>query len=202
VLKSISRYNMLTRENRVIVAVSGGPDSVCLLHALGELEMNLAGVAHFNHKLRGEESEGDERFVAALASRLGIPFYRAQARVGDAGGNLEETARYARREFLLGLIRDRAGDRIALGHTRDDQAETVLFRVLRGSGLAGLAGIQPVTADGFVRPLIQVTRAGVLEFLKARGIEWREDRSNQDARFARNRIRRQKAGGGEMCPAK
>ena len=180
---------MLTRENRVIVAVSGGADSVCLLHALRELEMNVAGVAHFNHKLRDEESEADERFVAALARRSGIPFYRAAARIGERGGNLEQAARRARREFFQGLMRDGAGDRIALGHTQDDQAETVLFRILRGSGLAGLAGIHPVTEDGFVRPLIQVTRKDVLQFLKARRIEWREDRTNQDARFARNRIR-------------
>jgi len=189
VLETISRYSMLTRENRVIVAVSGGADSVCLLHALRELEMNVAGVAHFNHKLRDEESEADERFVAALARRSGIPFYRAAARIGERGGNLEQAARRARREFFQGLMRDGAGDRIALGHTQDDQAETVLFRILRGSGLAGLAGIHPVTEDGFVRPLIQVTRKDVLQFLKARRIEWREDRTNQDARFARNRIR-------------
>ncbi|HLX45092.1 MAG TPA: tRNA lysidine(34) synthetase TilS [Bryobacteraceae bacterium] len=180
---------MLTRENRVIVAVSGGADSVCLLHALRELEMSLAGVAHFNHKLRGEESDADEHFVTAMASRMGIPFYRAEAHVGAAPGNLEQTARRVRREFLSGLMRDGAGDRVALGHTQDDQAETVLFRILRGSGLAGLAGVHPVTEDGFVRPLIQVTRADVLEFLNARGIEWREDRTNQEVRFARNRIR-------------
>jgi len=191
VLKTISRYSMLTPENRVIVAVSGGADSVCLLYALREMGMNVAGVAHFNHRLRGEESEGDLRFVAELAARMGVPFYRAEAQVGEAPGNLEQAARLARRGFFLGLMRDGAGDRVALGHTRDDQAETVLFRVLRGSGLAGLAGVHPVTEDGLVRPLIQVTREDVLEFLRARGISWREDRTNQDFRFARNRIRHQ-----------
>src|SRR5271168_4907497 len=123
---------MLTPENRVIVAVSGGPDSVCLLHVLREIGMNVAGVAHFNHLLRGEESREDERSVAGMAARMGVPFYRAEGRVGDAAGNLEQVSRRARREFLLGLLRDGAGDRVALGHTRDDQAETVLFRVLRG----------------------------------------------------------------------
>jgi tRNA(Ile)-lysidine synthase len=187
VIKTISRYRMIGAGDRVIAAVSGGADSVCLVHVLREARANLAGLAHFNHKLRGEASEEDERFVAALAARLGLPFYRAEGLPGP--GNLEQEARRARRAFFLELIRDGAGNRVALAHTRDDQAETVLFRVLRGSGLTGVAGIHPVTAEGFIRPLIGVTRSEVLEFLRARGIEWREDSSNLDLRFARNRIR-------------
>jgi tRNA(Ile)-lysidine synthase len=147
----------------------------------------VSGVAHFNHKLRGEASEDDERFVAALAAKLNLPFYRAEARLG--AGNLEQAARRARHGFFAGLIQDGAADRIALGHTRDDQAETVLFRLLRGSGLAGLAGIHPVTQAGFIRPFIDITRAEVTEFLSSRGIVWREDASNREPRFARNRIR-------------
>ncbi|HTS77749.1 MAG TPA: tRNA lysidine(34) synthetase TilS [Bryobacteraceae bacterium] len=189
VRRTVSRYRMLAPGDRVIAAVSGGPDSVCLLHVLREIEAKLAGVAHFNHKLRGEESDGDEHFVASLAARMGLPFYRAEAGLEQARGNLEQRARRDRREFLLGLMRDGAGDRVALGHTRDDQAETVLFRMMRGSGLRGLAGVLPVTADGFVRPLIGVTRTEILSFLRARGIAWREDSSNFDRRFARNRIR-------------
>ena len=102
-----------------------------------------------------------------------------------ANDNLEQAGRRARRAFFAQL----AADRVALGHTRDDQAETVLFRLLRGSGLRGLAGIHPVSG-GYIRPLIDVTRAEVEEFLGARGIAWREDSSNLDPRFARNRIRR------------
>jgi len=187
VLASVARHGMLPRGARVVVAVSGGADSVCLLHILREIGGNVAGVAHFNHKLRGEESDEDERFAAALASRLDLPFYRSQAPPG--AGNVEQEARRDRRDFFLGLIRDGACERIALGHTRDDQAETVLFRILRGSGLAGLAGIHPVTGDGFVRPLIEVSREEVRDFLRSRGIGWREDSSNRDSRFARNRIR-------------
>jgi tRNA(Ile)-lysidine synthase len=220
VLKAISRYNMLGADGRVIAAVSGGADSVCLAHVLRELTLShklthgagdvLVGIAHFNHKLRGEASEEDERFVAALAAELGVPFYRdedpgrglsdriEEARPGGraAGegarptqGNLEQNARRARREFFGRLIKGGVADRVALGHTRDDQAETVLFRMLRGSGLAGLAGIHPVTADGIIRPMLGVTRREVEEYLRERGIAWREDRSNQDLRFARNRIR-------------
>jgi tRNA(Ile)-lysidine synthase len=187
------RYNMLAPGDRVAAAVSGGADSVCLLSVLcelaGRLGVTVAGVAHLNHKLRGEASEEDERFVAALAARHGVPFYREEAAAGIAGGNLEQNARRERLKFFSRLIREGKADRIATGHTRDDQAETVLFRLLRGSGLAGLAGILPVTQEGLIRPLLDLSRAEVREFLRARGIAWREDGSNHDRRFARNRIR-------------
>lgn len=196
VLKAISRYNMLGPGSRVIAAVSGGADSVCLAHVLGELPQKngsgakLVGIAHFNHKFRGEASEEDERFVAALAAEMGVPFYRDEADPAvAAGGNLEQNARRERREFFGRLIKYGVADRVALGHTRDDQAETVLFRMLRGSGLAGLAGIHPTTADGIIRPMLDVTRREVEDHLLARAIKWREDESNQDLRFARNRIR-------------
>ncbi len=192
VLKTITRYNMLPRASHVTVAVSGGPDSVCLLEVLRELaprfELKLS-VAHFNHRLRGAASDEDEQFVTKLAARYGLRCYCASANVARSKDNLEQAARRARRAFFAELIRKGYTDRIALGHTRDDQAETVLFRLLRGSGLAGLAGIYPVTADGYIRPLIDITRAEVEQFLRSRGLEWREDATNRDPRFARNRIR-------------
>ena len=172
---------------RVLVAVSGGPDSVCLFHVLRELKIRVVAIAHLNHKLRGAESDEDERLVAAMAHQAGLDFYAASAEI--RGGNLEQAARLARREFFQGLIGRGLADRIALGHTRDDQAETVLFRMLRGSGLAGLAGILPVTGEGLIRPLLGVTREEVETFLRERRIPWREDSSNREPRFARNRIR-------------
>ncbi|HEY1757223.1 MAG TPA: tRNA lysidine(34) synthetase TilS [Bryobacteraceae bacterium] len=197
------RYNMLAPGDSVVAAVSGGRDSVCLLSVLCELagrfKATVAGVAHLNHKLRGEASDADERFVAALAARHGLPFYRHEADIAGVAGagaakpgpaaNLEQTARRERLKFFSRLIAEGKANRIATGHTKDDQAETVLFRLLRGSGLAGLAGILPVTEEGLIRPLLEVGRAEVEEFLRVRGILWREDASNQDRRFARNRIR-------------
>ncbi len=184
---------MLRPGQRVIAAVSGGPDSVCLLHLLAaiapRLGVTLAGIAHVNHKLRGEASEEDERFVRELAARYGLAFYSQEARVSEQPGNLEDAARRTRLEFFARLMREGAADRIATGHTRDDQAETVLFRLLRGSGTAGIAGILPVTKTGLIRPLLDVTRAEVEEYLGSHGLEWREDASNRDLGFARNRIR-------------
>ena len=183
---------MLPAGSRVVVAVSGGPDSVCALLVLVELAAKLGislGVAHFNHKLRGEASDSDERFVTALAQRLELPFHRAEGQVRQAAGNLEQNARRARAQFFAELIRKGLADRVVTGHTRDDQAETVLFRILRGTGITGLAGILPMTKEGIVRPLLDVTRAEVELFLGERGASWREDSSNRESRFARNRIR-------------
>jgi len=174
------------------VAVSGGADSVCLLHALTALRprWNLRlSVLHLNHNLRGEESDGDAEFVRALAAELGLPFTVGEAHPGSADDNLEQAAREARLKFFRDAMAGGAVERVALGHTRSDQAETVLFRLLRGAGSAGLAGIRPITAEGLIRPLIEVERAEVEAFLRERGIGWREDSTNAGRAFARNRIR-------------
>jgi tRNA(Ile)-lysidine synthase len=146
---------MFRRGQTVGVAVSGGADSVCLLHALAELaprwDIRLHAL-HLNHRLRGDESEQDAEFVRGLATRLGLPVTVQEADVGASSDNLEQAARDARRAFFHQTIAQGTVDRVAVGHTRDDQAETVLFRFLRGSGTAGLAGIRPVTTEGLVRP--------------------------------------------------
>lgn len=193
VLAAMERYKMVPPGGRVIVAVSGGQDSVCLVHLLrdlsGEAGFALAGIAHFNHRLRGQESDEDESFVRRLAESLNVPFFCASAETGGEVGNLEQNARRARKRFYKELLQAGAADRVALGHTRDDQAETVLFRILRGTGTAGLAGILPVTAEGLIRPLLDVQRSEVRAYLRERGIAWREDSSNLSTKFARNRIR-------------
>ena len=135
VAEIIPRYNMLPQSGRVGVAVSGGADSVALLHILHGLWNDLV-VLHVNHHLRGEESDGDEAFVRKLAESLGLEILVEHAIPG--AGNLEQEARRARRAFFLRCHLER----VALGHTRSDQAETVLFRLLRGSGLTGLAGMR------------------------------------------------------------
>ena len=154
-------------------------------------------VLHLDHGLRGEESREDARFVAALAARLGLPFHAAavDVRALAATDNLEQAARAARYGFFRGFLESGQLDRIALGHTRSDQAETVLYRFLRGSGTAGLAGIRPVMAEGIVRPLIEIDRADVEAWLRARDIDWREDSTNASLAFDRNRIRH------ELLPA-
>jgi tRNA(Ile)-lysidine synthase len=148
-------------------------------------------VLHLNHQLRGEESRQDAEFVRDLAARLGLPFLIREADVAGSSDNLEQAARQARLAFFSEMLAAGEVARVALGHTRSDQAETVLFRFLRGSGTAGLAGIRPVTSQGLVRPLIEIERSEVAQFLRDRGIGWREDSSNATLQFARNRIRHQ-----------
>ncbi len=183
-------YNMLPHGAHVGVAVSGGADSVVLLHILHALLQGTdkqLTVLHVNHGLRGAESEADENFVVNLAGSLSLPVLRISAPI--ARGNLEQEARRGRQKFFL-ICRQKHGiDRIALGHTRSDQAETVLFRLLRGSGLAGLAGMAPVTRSGLIRPLLFTPREEIREFAEAANLRWREDGSNGDLRFRRNRLR-------------
>jgi tRNA(Ile)-lysidine synthase len=188
VAEIIIRYSMLPATGRVGVAVSGGADSVALLHILRGLRIDLA-VLHVNHHLRGDESDGDEAFVRELAQALGLPILVEHAT--PAPGNLEEEARRARRAFFLRCREEHGLERVALGHTRSDQAETVLFRLLRGSGLTGLAGMRPVTDDGFIRPLLTIGRDEVRNWAREQGLKWREDSSNSDLRFSRNRLRQE-----------
>jgi tRNA(Ile)-lysidine synthase len=192
VRRAVLRYGMLARGDRMGVAVSGGADSVALLHALrllrDELGVDLE-VLHLDHGLRGEESAGDARFVEQLASRLGLPFHLRRAALAGEAGNLEQAARRARLAFFAEMKAERGLDRVATGHTWSDQAETVLFRLLRGCGPGGLAGVLPVTREGLIRPLLDVTREEARQWLRAHGEPWREDSTNASRTLARNRIR-------------
>ena len=187
---TIERYAMFQPGMKVGVAVSGGADSVCLLHLLKELDLRLH-VLHLNHNLRGDESRADAEFVEQMAANLGIPCQIREADFSGAAGNLEQAARDARLALFRQAVTEGLADRVAVGHTRSDQAETVLYRFLRGSGSAGLAGIRPVTADGIVRPLIEIEREEIRRYLRSLGIPWREDASNHTGQYARNRIRHQ-----------
>ncbi len=196
VRQTIAKYGMLASGDRVAVAVSGGPDSVALLECLRELAPQLGitlAVVHLDHQLRGRESHEDEHFVARLARRRRLAFVSKAVDVAglarERGENTEQLGRTFRYEFFEELIRRGQFDKIAVGHTLSDQAETVLFRLLRGSGTAGLSGIRPVLNKTVVRPMIEVTRQQVMEYLKAGRHRWRDDSSNQDRKFVRNRIR-------------
>jgi tRNA(Ile)-lysidine synthase len=185
-------HEMFARGNRVGVAVSGGADSVFLLHLLRELAPSLdlrLSVVHIEHGIRGDASLADAEFVENLATGFELPFHLQRADVPALDDNLEQAARHMRTAFYRHLIESGAADRIATGHTRSDQAETVLYRLFRGSGLAGLSGILPVSEPGIIRPLLDVTRAEIETWLRDRSITWREDATNQDRSYARNRLR-------------
>ena len=195
VLATIRRHGMLKPGDVAGVAVSGGADSVALLLLLEGLREALGIrllVLHFNHELRGEESDEDERFVANLAGTLGIEFIAGRenvaARAKEAGSNLEDAARKCRYAFFEEMAREGRVTRVCVGHTADDQAETVLAKIIRGTGPAGLAGIYPV-AGNVVRPQIEIRRAELREFLKGQGQSWREDSSNLDETRLRARRR-------------
>ena len=192
VAEFIARHAMFETGQRVGVAVSGGADSVFLLHALHQLapRWNLKlSVVHLEHGIRGEASLADAEFVRSLAAQFALPFHVASVNIPAAGGNLEQAARNARLNFFAQLIAAKTLDRIATGHTCNDQAETVLYRILRGSGLAGLAGILPVTKAGLVRPLLEIRRHEIETWLRGHTIDWRQDQTNLDLSYARNRLR-------------
>ena len=196
VLSTVRRHGMFGTGDTVVVAVSGGPDSVALLHALAalapELRLSLV-VAHLDHAIRADEAQADASFVEALARDLGLAYYGGREGVPALARrehrSLEEAGRVARRRFLR-EVADRAGARrVALGHNRDDQAESVLLRLVTGAGRAGLSGIKPVADGLFVRPLLDCAREEIVAFLNERAIPFRTDPSNQDPRFTRNRLR-------------
>ena len=188
----IARHGMFRAGDRTGVAVSGGADSVFLLHALRELapRWNLQlSVVHIEHGIRGDTSLADAIFVRKLAEEFGLQFHLHRADVPALDDNLEQAARRVRTAFYRQLIESGNLDRIATGHTRSDQAETVFYRVLRGSGLAGLAGILPTSEPGIVRPLLELTRSEIQHWLAEQSLTWREDETNQDRSYARNRLR-------------
>ncbi len=188
------------------VAVSGGADSVALLRALVDCGGRLM-VGHVNHQLRGDEGDADERFVVELANTLGLPVHTHRVNVAALGGNVEATARRVRYEWLTSLASEVGAAWIATGHTADDQAETVLHRMIRGTGLQGLRGIATLRRDQrerlaspapagrgedrtvIVRPLLTIPRTDLLDYLHTLPQPYRTDSTNADTAFTRNRIR-------------
>ena len=198
---------------RVLVGLSGGSDSVALTRLLLDLseygEFTVAGLAHLNHRLRAS-AERDESFCRHFAQRLGMPIVVEAADVSSYSQShalsIEDAARRLRYAFLERVAADIGADRIAVGHTQDDQAETFLLKLMRGAGLTGLAGIHP-RRDTVIRPLLDVTDMDLRAYLTSQGEQWVEDESNDDLDNPRNRVRHRilpeldRAAGGSTHPA-
>lgn len=200
VARQIERQKLLKPGDRVGVAVSGGVDSVALLRLLLELREELGivlSVIHFHHNLRGSEADEDEKFVRDLAQRFHLPFHSGSGKVREHATekrlSVEAAARGLRYQYFKALLAENAVNRIATGHTLDDQAETVLMRVARGAGTRGLAGIHPIVKitenSWIVRPLLQLRRPELESHLYELEQSWREDASNRDLSYTRNRVR-------------
>lgn len=191
----VKKYRLLEKEDKVIVGVSGGPDSVALLYLLlavsPQYRLKLH-VAHLDHQLR-EDSSKDAEFVLELARKLNITAEVKKIKISNsAKGSIEETARNARLDFFFSAAKRFKAKKIALGHTRDDQAETVLMRLLRGAGLSGLSGIsskKDMRGFQIIRPLIEISRQEIEGYLKKKRVQPRLDSSNLEDIFFRNKVR-------------
>jgi len=196
VCRTIERHRLLPAGARVLAAVSGGADSTALVWLLRDgaarLGIQLAGLAHVNHMLRGASSDADEQFCREMAERLALPFETCREDVRAAargwGTSVEDAGRRVRYEFLAGAMSRVGASHVAVGHTRDDQAETLLLNLLRGAGTTGLGGM-PACRGTIVRPLLDCRHEELVEWLRAAGVPFREDESNLDRRYLRNRVR-------------
>lgn len=193
---TIASCDMIQANDAILVAVSGGPDSVALLRVLvtlkDKLEIKKLGVAHLNHCLRGSASDSDAEFVKSISKVLGLSFYLARENVKQYQKkhrlSLEEAAREVRYSFLKEIAAKEAFNKIALGHNSDENAELVFIQLLRGSGALGMAGIPPVR-ENIVRPLIHIQKTAILDYLSEKKQPYIVDMSNTDTKFLRNRIR-------------
>jgi tRNA(Ile)-lysidine synthase len=197
-VKEVKRQGLFHPGQRVGVAVSGGPDSVLLLHFMRDLALEWGitlAVVHFNHHLRGAESDADEGFVRDLADSIGIAYICGEADVArvarEKKRNLEATGRALRYRFFFSLVDQGRLDKVVTAHTANDQAETVLLRLLRGAGTRGLSGIYPALEGKVARPFLDLTRAEIMREIEARKLDYRIDSTNLDSRLRRNKIRRE-----------
>ena len=195
VIEFIKKHNMISCGDTVLAAVSGGADSVCMLHMLLNLAENLdfsVCAAHFNHMLRGAEADRDEAFVKDLCENLQIPFYAGRGDVRafaeENGKSTEEAARILRYDFLQKTALKLNSAKIATAHNADDNAETVILNLTRGTGLSGIRGIPP-TRENIIRPLLCLTRDEIETFLNTKGIRYVTDSSNLEDVYSRNKLR-------------
>jgi len=198
---TIEKYRMLEKKDKVLAGVSGGPDSITLLHVLSAVKKEYSLdvlIAHLDHKFRGDESDADRKFCEGLAKKYNLEIVSGQIDVPriakEKGISPEEAARIERYNFFKKVAGAKGIKKIAVGHTMDDQAETVLMRLIRGAGMLGLGGMSPVKdMQGFkiIRPLIEVSRKEIEDFISQNNLRFRQDSSNEKNIFTRNKIRRE-----------
>ena len=194
VKQTITKYGLLKPNEKVVVGLSGGPDSTALAVILAQIAPSMGvrlTIAHFNHGLRGRESNEDERSARQLAKKLNLSFIsrKMDKAVVNKGLSPEDLYRRERYKFFDEVAKNNLATKIALGHNLQDQAETVLLHLLRGSGLEGLKGIMPLRDGKYIRPLIEISREEIIIFLKEAGIAYRRDSSNENKLHLRNKIR-------------
>lgn len=194
-IDAIAKYHMLEQGDAVVVGVSGGADSVALLHVLvnSSLALHITAV-HVNHNLRGQDAVKDQEYVQELCKHWNVPLKTVSVNVAqyaqEHGYTVEEAGRLLRRSVFEETAKELGGAKIATAHQRDDLCETVLHNILRGCGITGLRGILPVNGS-YIHPLIDTPRCEIENYLREHGIAWRQDDSNRDLSYTRNRIRNQ-----------
>lgn len=199
VLNTINKYNLINDGDKVILGVSGGPDSIAMLNILNDikndknLHMNFdIIVAHVNHMIR-EEAIDDQRFVENFCKKIGVSFYAKSIDVQKIANNkkigTEEAGRNARYEFFDEILEKENANKIAIAHNKNDKIETIIMNMLRGSGIAGLKGIEPIKNNKYIRPLIECERFEIEEYCAKNGIEPRIDRTNFENVYTRNKVR-------------
>jgi len=194
VLKTIQKYNLINPNDKIVLGVSGGPDSLFMLDILNKLKQELKIeliVAHVNHKIRAEADE-EEQFVRKFCEKIGIEFYAKRIEVEKYANNnkigLEEAGRKVRYEFFDEVLKQTKSNKIAVAHNKNDKVETMIMHILRGSGIAGLQGIQPQT-NKIIRPIIEIERKDIEKYCEENELQPRIDKSNFDNNYTRNKIR-------------
>ena len=195
ILQTIKKYNLIENGDRLVIGVSGGPDSICLLHVLNELKNELnfkIYVAHINHMMRKEADEETE-YVKDFCENLGIECYIKRIDVVKIANNLkrgtEETGRHIRYEFFNEILQKTNSNKIATAHNNNDKVETILMNILRGSGPSGLKGIEAIRDQKFIRPLIETSREEIEQYCKDNNLNPRIDKSNNENIYTRNKVR-------------
>ena len=195
ILQTIKKYNLIENGDRLVIGVSGGPDSICLLHVLNELKSELnfkIYVAHINHMIR-EEADSETEYVKEFCEKLGIECYIKRIDVVKIANNLkkgtEETGRQIRYEFFNEILEKTNSNKISTAHNSNDKVETIIMNILRGSGLSGLKGIEPIRDRKFIRPLIETSREEIEKYCIDNNLSPKIDKSNNENIYTRNKVR-------------